>query len=484
MLDVLTVPLQAEGTHNGSTSCADAQGNVPVKKVAMRLAALDIVRGFTVAVMIFVDDAGDSLQHINHAPWHGLNLADIVMPWFLFMVGNAMAFSLKITTGSGRCAQLQKLIIRAVKLFLLGLVLQGGGLPEATWETWGFNLATIRWCGILQRIAFAYLVVGLTAMYVPRRPAAGTMLDLLHVYAWQWAVAALFAAMYLILMLATPVGDWTVANTPNSIKHGIAGKVIKCDNVRGDWGVSCNAAGHYDRLLFGQPHLYQPGEKVRLPECSTCSPGECWGKDPALQPTICWAPFDPEGAVPCLMTVMTAFIGLHFGRAMLLARAQPRAQRALVGAWGVSVGVCAALGLLLIPAFPVNKQLWTPSYALVNAALTGGALLLVYVACDVFELRAVVLLLKPFQWMGMNALFVFVMAACGVFETLVDAVYLDDKEENNLTARIHHALEIWFPGSTTWDDHGVANVIYVLLKVMFWLAVSGLLHRFKWYWKL
>ena len=110
MLDVLTVPLQAEGTHNGSTSCADAQGNVPVKKVAMRLAALDIVRGFTVAVMIFVDDAGDSLQHINHAPWHGLNLADIVMPWFLFMVGNAMAFSLKITTGSGRCAQLQKLI--------------------------------------------------------------------------------------------------------------------------------------------------------------------------------------------------------------------------------------------------------------------------------------------------------------------------------------------------------------------------------------
>jgi hypothetical protein len=157
MLDVLTVPLQAEGTHNGSTSCADAQGNVPVKKVAMRLAALDIVRGFTVAVMIFVDDAGDSLQHINHAPWHGLNLADIVMPWFLFMVGNAMAFSLKITTGSGRCAQLQKLIIRAVKLFLLGLVLQGGGLPEATWETWGFNLATIRWCGILQRVPDAVL---------------------------------------------------------------------------------------------------------------------------------------------------------------------------------------------------------------------------------------------------------------------------------------------------------------------------------------
>ena len=58
-----------------------------------RLESLDIQRGLTMALMILVDEIGDAYPAVNHSPWNGITLADVVMPWFLFMVGTSMAFS-------------------------------------------------------------------------------------------------------------------------------------------------------------------------------------------------------------------------------------------------------------------------------------------------------------------------------------------------------------------------------------------------------
>lgn len=281
----------------------------PKSRPTPRLASLDIVRGFTVAVMILVDDAGGSWQTIDHAPWDGLTLADIVMPWFLFMVGTAMALSLKKIEASGRGKILKKLVVRSFKLFLLGLVLQGGGLPDASSGIWGWDLSTIRWCGILQRIAFAYFVVGITKTYVPTRPpssAPPAIVDLIRMHALQWLVPVLFAIIYVVLMLSTPVPSWHVANSAMAREHGISHAVVACNGTRGDLGPACNAAALYDRLLFGQAHLYQPGEKVRLPECSACSPGYCPPVN-VSQPVWCWAPFDPEGGLASFMTITTTY---------------------------------------------------------------------------------------------------------------------------------------------------------------------------------
>ena len=73
-----------------------------------------------------------------------------------------MAMSFRKFEGSAakRTAGLKKLIWRAFKLFLLGVATQGGGFPDPGEGTVGYDLRTIRWCGILQRIAFAYFVVG------------------------------------------------------------------------------------------------------------------------------------------------------------------------------------------------------------------------------------------------------------------------------------------------------------------------------------
>ena len=60
-----------------------------------RYYSLDVFRGATVALMILVNNPG-SWGHIfsplGHASWHGCTPTDLVFPFFLFAVGNAMSF--------------------------------------------------------------------------------------------------------------------------------------------------------------------------------------------------------------------------------------------------------------------------------------------------------------------------------------------------------------------------------------------------------
>lgn len=119
----------------------------PPKKT--RLESLDGLRGLTIFIMILVDDAGGAYPHINHSPWNGITLADVVMPWFLFMVGCSMAFSLSRVNKSNRLKFAKTVSIRAFKLLILGLIFQGYGFPDDQSYTWGYNLKVTRWCGIL-----------------------------------------------------------------------------------------------------------------------------------------------------------------------------------------------------------------------------------------------------------------------------------------------------------------------------------------------
>src|SRR5271170_6936890 len=63
---------------------------------ASRLMSLDLFRGATIAGMILVNNAGDeanSYWPLKHAEWNGWTPTDLVFPFFLFIVGAAMAFS-------------------------------------------------------------------------------------------------------------------------------------------------------------------------------------------------------------------------------------------------------------------------------------------------------------------------------------------------------------------------------------------------------
>ncbi|HLW49874.1 MAG TPA: DUF5009 domain-containing protein, partial [Sphingobacteriaceae bacterium] len=60
-----------------------------------RYYSLDVFRGATVALMILVNNPGTwsaMFPPLAHALWHGVTPTDLVFPFFLFAVGNAMAF--------------------------------------------------------------------------------------------------------------------------------------------------------------------------------------------------------------------------------------------------------------------------------------------------------------------------------------------------------------------------------------------------------
>jgi predicted acyltransferase len=63
----------------------------------MRLKSLDVFRGIAIASMILVNNPGSWEQvypPLEHAEWHGCTPTDLVFPFFLFIVGCAMSFSL------------------------------------------------------------------------------------------------------------------------------------------------------------------------------------------------------------------------------------------------------------------------------------------------------------------------------------------------------------------------------------------------------
>ena len=108
---------------NGKDIVSNGKKDGPSKH--KRLISLDIIRGFTIALMIFVDDVGHEYPRINHSPWDDVTLADFVMPWFLFIVGTAMAFSFRkfLWDRESKCKGTWYALKRVIKLYVLGVII-------------------------------------------------------------------------------------------------------------------------------------------------------------------------------------------------------------------------------------------------------------------------------------------------------------------------------------------------------------------------
>ena len=69
-----------------------------------RLESLDVFRGATIAAMILVNNPGDwsaVFPPLMHAGWTGWTFADLVFPWFIFIMGVALSlvFRRRLATG-------------------------------------------------------------------------------------------------------------------------------------------------------------------------------------------------------------------------------------------------------------------------------------------------------------------------------------------------------------------------------------------------
>lgn len=137
-----------------------------------RLASLDILRGFDLFLLVFLQpvcvafgkqlDApwmNAILYQLDHEVWVGFRFWDLIMPLFLFMSGVSLPFSLsKYRMATDKKEVYRKIIKRFVLLFLLGMVVQGNLL--------GFDLAHIYlYTNTLQAIASGYLIAALLLLH-------------------------------------------------------------------------------------------------------------------------------------------------------------------------------------------------------------------------------------------------------------------------------------------------------------------------------
>lgn len=217
--------------------------------------------------MIFVDDAGGEWPMIGHAPWNGCNLADFVMPFFLFIVGMAIPLALKRIPN--RLKAFEKVVLRSFKLIFWGLLLQGGFSHAPNKLTYGVDMKRIRWFGILQRIALSYLLVGIleiSTKNVQANDLPPGRFSVYKLYFWHWLVGACVLVIYLTVIYVTYVPDWhfTIHDT-DSDDYGKTFNVT-C-NVRGKLDPPCNAVGYIDREVLGINHMYQHPAWKRTKYC-------------------------------------------------------------------------------------------------------------------------------------------------------------------------------------------------------------------------
>lgn len=140
-----------------------------------RYYSLDVFRGATVALMILVNNPG-SWAHIftplEHAPWHGCTPTDLVFPFFLFAVGNAMAFVMPRFEQAGPAVFWKKILKRTLLIFAIGLFLNWSPFvrwdgEQIAWKPW----ENVRILGVLQRIALCYFFASVIVYYAKTRGA-------------------------------------------------------------------------------------------------------------------------------------------------------------------------------------------------------------------------------------------------------------------------------------------------------------------------
>ena len=131
-----------------------------------RLVSLDALRGFDMFWILGAEGLAEALHEADQAPWAqfvstqlmhvewaGFRFLDLIFPLFVFIAGASLVFSLtKAIETHGRGYAVRKLIVRAVVLHIIGLIYYGG-ISD--------GIENIRWVGVLQRIAIAYLFAGL-----------------------------------------------------------------------------------------------------------------------------------------------------------------------------------------------------------------------------------------------------------------------------------------------------------------------------------
>ncbi|XP_026927484.1 heparan-alpha-glucosaminide N-acetyltransferase isoform X2 [Acinonyx jubatus] len=397
-----------------------------------RLRCVDTFRGIALILMVFVNYGGGKYWYFKHSSWNGLTVADLVFPWFVFIMGSSIFLSMTsiLQRGCSKLKLMGKIGWRSFLLICIGMFIVNPNycLGPLSWDK-------VRIPGVLQRLGVTYFVVAVLELIfakpVPESCASERSCFSLRdiIFSWpQWLFILMLEGIWLGLTFFLPVpGCPTGYLGPGGI--GDLGKYPNCTG---------GAAGYIDRLLLGDDHIYQHPSSAVLYHTEVA--------------------YDPEGILGTINSIVMAFLGVQAGKILLYYKDQTKDILIRFTAW------CCFLGLISIALtkisenegfIPINKNLWSISYVTTLSSFAFFILLILYPIVDVKGLWTG----TPFFYPGMNSILVYVG---------------------------HEVFENYFPfqwklgDNQSHKEHLTQNIVASAL----WVLIAYILYKKKVFWKI
>ncbi len=381
-----------------------------INKPKQRLLALDILRGITIAGMILVNNPG-SWKYIyaplEHAEWNGLTPTDLVFPFFMFIMGISTFISLRKFEFKLTTSLLLKIVRRTIVIFAIGIAI--AWFSKLCYGLSG-GKTFLEAINSFDTIRILGVMPRLALCYC----FASIIVLVLRCKHILWAVSALLIT-YAVILLA---GN---------------GLVFSEDSI----------VAIVDRAVLGVNHMYQDtvgGVKLA---------------------------FDPEGLLSTIPSIAHVLIGFWCGMKMM----EVKDNNLKINRLFIVGAILTFVGFLLDYGMPINKKIWSPTYALTTCGLAATLLgLLIWI----IDIKGYKKWCRFFEAFGINPLFMYVLG--GVLGILFGSIKIGDASIKWL---VYNDFLVPMLG-----DETLASCIYAILFIALNWSIGYILYKKKIYIKI
>lgn len=445
--------------------------NIRTPQKKERLMSLDVFRGLTIAGMVLVNNPGTwsaIYGPLKHAEWHGITPTDYIFPFFLFIVGVAIPLSLSAKESAAADKPYRRIFLRSFAIFLSGIAISA--LPLFV-----INETNIHW--FPKWIAVFALIAALFFLYLRR-----------------YGIAAILAGIWaLILLISYLTGTAIVWYNPATMRiPGVLQRIAVCYLLASLIFLRTNWRQQAVITVAGLIGYWMLMTLIPVPGCEVWSVDDkacnlaAWLDRAILTESHMWRAskvFDPEGILSTLPALATTLFGVMTGSRLTKEAGNDNSkteydkqETKLARCCGLffAGAVLLAVGWSWSLVFPLNKSLWTSSYAVYTAGLALLTLAVCYYLVDIKSYKKPA---KPFVVFGVNALALFVFS--GIMARLLGIIKLNGPDGKEISLQQWIFSNLFLPIA----DPINASLMYAISFLGLWYLLMWLLYRRRIYLK-
>lgn len=414
-----------------------------------RLISLDVFRGFTILLMTIVNNPGSwatVYPPLLHSDWNGCTPTDLVFPFFIFIMGVAVAFAMPNKTFDS--TTFNRILVRSVRMFCLGVFFNFFGKIQL-FGLEGIPLLIGRLV-ITAAVGYAlmgsfnskiktYLAFSILAIYLFLAYSGIEAYENVRLPGVLQRIGIIYFIISLLYLKTTQKTQLLVALAL----------------VLGYWGIM---------TLIPVPGIgisnLEKGTNLAAWIDSVVLKGHMW------EVTNTW---DPEGILSAIPAIATGIIGMFIGQ--LLNRTLPKLE--IAKRMGIYGAVLVSLALVWNIVFPINKSLWTSSFVLYTAGLAILSLTVFYYIIDISSYKKWT---KIFLFWGVNPMIVFFLS-----EIIPQAFQMISLQNPTITTEQINLLDYLYSFGVLpfFNNPMTASLVFALIYTGFWTILLWYFYKNK-----